>query len=242
MKQAASPPMLEVDRLRAGYGRIPILNGVSFTLAAGQVIGVLGHNGMGKTTLMRTLIGHIAATDGAIRLDGRDIVREPTHVRVRHGLGYIPQGREIFPQLSVLDNLRIGAVARAKMEEMVIAAVLEDFPALKGLLGRVGGTLSGGEQQILAIARCLAGAPRVVLLDEPTEGIQPSIVESITETLLRLKTARGLTMVLVEQNLEFVMALSDRVLVLQRGVIIQELDAKRLGEAAIVNQIVGIER
>ena len=242
MTPSASTPILEVDRLRAGYGRIPILNGVSFKLAAGQVIGVLGHNGMGKTTLMRTLIGHISATDGSIRLDGHDIAREPTHVRVRGGLGYIPQGREIFPQLSVLDNLRIGAIGRTEKDDVVIAAVLEDFPALKRLLGRVGGTLSGGEQQILAIARCLCGGPRVVLLDEPTEGIQPSIVESITETLLHLKTARGLTMVLVEQNLEFVTALSDRVLVLQRGVVVQELDAKRLGEAEIVNQIVGIDR
>ncbi len=242
MTPSASTPILEVDRLRAGYGRIPILNGVSFKLVAGQVIGVLGHNGMGKTTLMRTLIGHISATDGSIRLDGHDIAREPTHVRVLRGLGYIPQGREIFPQLSVLDNLRIGAVGRTEKDDVVIAAVLGDFPALKRLLGRVGGTLSGGEQQILAIARCLCGGPRVVLLDEPTEGIQPSIVESITETLLHLKTARGLTMVLVEQNLEFVTALSDRVLVLQRGVVVLELDAKRLGEAEIVNQIVGIDR
>ncbi len=242
MTPATSTPILAVDRLRAGYGRIPILNGVSFALTAGQVVGVLGHNGMGKTTLMRTLIGHLPTTDGSIRLDGRDIAREPTHARVRRGLGYIPQGREIFPQLSVLDNLRIGAAARPEKEDEVIAAVLEDFPVLKRLLRRVGGTLSGGEQQILAIARCLSGAPRVILLDEPTEGIQPSIIESITVRLLQLKTARGLTMVLVEQNLDFVMALSDRVLVLQRGVIVQELDAKHLGDAETVNQIVGIDR
>jgi branched-chain amino acid transport system ATP-binding protein len=234
--------MLEVDGLRAGYGRIPILNGVTFKVAPGQVIGVLGHNGMGKTTLMRTLIGQIPATGGAIRFDGAEVTREPAHARVRRGLGYIPQGREIFPQLTVLDNLRMGAAGRGDRMEAAVAAALEDFPALKPLLGRVGSALSGGEQQILAIARCLCGAPRLILLDEPTEGIQPSIVERIAETLLHLKTSRGLTMVLVEQHLDFVAALSDRVLVLQKGAIIQELDASRLKDADIVHEIVGMGR
>jgi branched-chain amino acid transport system ATP-binding protein len=234
--------MLEVEGLRAGYGRIPILNGVTFKVEPGQVIGVLGHNGMGKTTLLRTLIGHIAATGGAIHFDGADITREPTHARVRRGLGYIPQGREIFPQLTVLDNLRMGAVGRGSEMEAAVAAAIGDFPLLEPLLGRQGSALSGGEQQILAIARCLCGAPRLILLDEPTEGIQPSIVERIAETLQHLKASRGLTMVLVEQHLEFVAALSDRVLVLQKGAIIQELEASRLKDADVVHEIVGMGR
>jgi branched-chain amino acid transport system ATP-binding protein len=234
--------VLEVDGLRAGYGRIPILNGVTFKVAAGEVVGVLGHNGMGKTTLMRTLIGHVAATGGAIRFDGTDVTREPAHERVRRGLGYIPQGREIFPQLTVLDNLRMGASGRGNEMETAVASALDDFPALKALLSRQGSALSGGEQQILAIARCLCGAPRLILLDEPTEGIQPSIVERIAETLQHLKVSRGLTMVLVEQHLEFVAALSDRVLVLQKGAIIQELEASRLKDADVVHEIVGMGR
>jgi branched-chain amino acid transport system ATP-binding protein len=234
--------VLEVEALRAGYGRIPILNGVSFKVAAGEVVGVLGHNGMGKTTLMRTLIGHVPATGGTIRFDGADVTHEPTHARARRGLGYIPQGREIFPQLSVLDNLRMGASGRGREMDRAVAAAIEDFPALKPLLGRQGSALSGGEQQILAIARCLCAAPRLILLDEPTEGIQPSIVERIAESLLHLKRERGLTMVLVEQHLEFVAALSDRVFVLQKGVIIQEHDASRLADADVVHEIVGMGR
>jgi branched-chain amino acid transport system ATP-binding protein len=227
--------MLEVRDLRAGYGRIPILNGVGFRVETGEAVGVLGHNGMGKTTLLKTLIGLIPATGGAIAFDGADITREPTHLRARRGLGYVPQGRDIFPQLSVLDNLRMGARRPGTVER-----VLEDFPILRPLLGRPGGALSGGQQQILAIARCMCAEPRLILLDEPTEGIQPSIVEAIAETLARLRATRGVTLVVVEQHLDFVAALSGRVLVLQKGAILKELAASELAEAAIIDEIVGL--
>jgi branched-chain amino acid transport system ATP-binding protein len=227
--------MLEVKDLRAGYGRIPILNGVGFRVDTGEAVGVLGHNGMGKTTLLKTLIGLIPATGGAIVFDGADITREPTHLRARRGLGYVPQGRDIFPQLSVLDNLRMGARRPGTVER-----VLEDFPILRPLLARPGGALSGGQQQILAIARCMCAEPRLILLDEPTEGIQPSIVEAIAETLARLRATRGVTLVVVEQHLEFVAALSSRVLVLQKGAILKELAASELAEAAVIDEIVGL--
>ena len=204
--------MLEVGDLAAGYGRIPILGGVSFSVAPGEFVGVLGHNGMGKTTLLRALMGYIPATAGRVMLEGADITRAEPYRRARSGMGYVPQGREIFPALSVRDNLRMGAIGRPKDEAGAIGSVLETFPRLKRLLDRPGGALSGGEQQLLAMARCLVGGPRLVLLDEPTEGIQPSIIDEIVDTLLSLRSKGSLTMILVEQNLDFIAALSERVL------------------------------
>ena len=232
--------MLSVDGLRASYGRIPILDGVGFDAARGEVVGILGHNGMGKTTLMRALMGLIPATGGAVRFDGEDVTREPPHRRARRGMGYVPQGRDIFPRLSVMDNLRMGALAGGRAESGTVEAVLADFPRLRPLLDRQGTALSGGEQQILAIARCLCAGPRLILLDEPTEGIQPSIIGQILELLAELKRARDLTVVLVEQNLEFVAELSDRVLIIQKGAIREGPDPARLGEAAAVDEFAGL--
>ena len=172
--------MLEVADLCAAYGRIPILNGVGFEVGDAEVVGILGHNGMGKTTLMKTLMGFVPATAGRVTYQGIDITRDAPHNRARRGIGYVPQGREIFPQLSTLDNLRMGA---ANTTDDTIEGVLEDLPRLKPLLDRPGGALSGGEQQILAIARCLCGQPKLILLDEPTEGIQPSIIDLLEEIL-----------------------------------------------------------
>ena len=233
--------MLEVRALRANYGRIPILNGIEFDVAAGEVVGILGHNGMGKTTLMRALMGLIPTVEGSVTLDGNDITRAPPHIRVRNGLGYVPQGREIFPRLSVQDNLRIAAAATGDRDEGVVEAVVGDFPRLEPLLDREGGALSGGEQQILAIARCLCTGPRLILLDEPTEGIQPSIVEQIAEMLDALRAARGLTIVLVEQNLDFVASLSNRVLLIQKGEIVKSLDPSELRDADVVEEFVGVQ-
>ena len=184
--------MLEVSELAAGYGRIPILGGVSFGVARGEFIGILGHNGMGKTTLLRALMGYIPATGGRVVFEDADITRAEPYRRARAGMGYVPQGREIFPGLSVRDNLRMGAVGRPKDEDAAIGSALETFPRLKPLIDRPGGALSGGEQQLLALARCLAGDPKLILLDEPTEGIQPSIIDEIAETLLGLRSKGGL--------------------------------------------------
>lgn len=209
--------LLDVSDLRAGYGRIPILAGVTLSMAEGEYLGILGHNGMGKTTLLRSLMGQLPATGGTVRLAGTDITRRKTHERARMGLGLVPQGREIFPELSVIDNLRMGLAAAPKEDLSMIDAVLEDFPRLTPLLDRRGGALSGGEQQLLALARCLCTRPKLILLDEPTEGIQPSIIEEMIETLLMLKSRWALSLVVVEQNLEFITSLSDRILKIQKG-------------------------
>jgi len=232
--------MLKVSELAAGYGRIPILSGVTFSVQEGEFVGVLGHNGMGKTTLLKTLMGFLPATSGQIWFAGVDLTNAEPHRRSRMGIGYVPQGREIFPGLSVLDNLRMGSAARGGADRDVIAPILEDFPRLESLLDRTGGALSGGEQQLLAIARCLCGKPRLVLLDEPTEGIQPSIIDEIVETLQRLREKSGLTMILVEQNLDFIAALSQRVLIIQKGTITREARPSDLADPRLVGEFIGI--
>ncbi len=188
--------MLDVRALASGYQKIPIILGVTFQVTDGEFVGILGHNGMGKSTLLKTLVGQLPATGGAIRFADTEITRAPTHRRARLGLGYMPQGRQIFPGLSVLDNMRMGA-ASAGLGDEVLEEVIESLPRLKPILGRAGGVLSGGEQQILALARCLCGHPKLILLDEPTEGIQPSIIDEIIEILLGLKARHKLTVVLV---------------------------------------------
>ena len=230
--------MLEATDLRSGYGRIPILSGITFSVARGEVVGVLGHNGTGKTTLLRTLVGELRTTHGTLRFDGKDVTHMPMHRRVRAGLGYVPQGRDIFPQLTVMENLRMGEITRE--EESAIPELLELFPVLKELLDRPGRALSGGEQQILALARCLVGRPKLLLLDEPTEGVQPSIVEQIAEKLVQLTTMFNLTVLLVEQDLHFIAELANRVLIILRGRIVAEIEPGQLSEQAIVDEYLGI--
>jgi urea ABC transporter ATP-binding protein UrtE len=230
--------VLEVAGLRSGYGRIQILDGVTFSLRAGEVVGVLGHNGMGKTTLLRTLIGQLRASAGSISFDGKGITRASMFRRARLGLGYVPQGRDIFPQLTVLENLKLGEQVRRG--ESAIPEMLEYFPVLKRLLDRQGRALSGGEQQILALARCLVGRPKLVLLDEPTEGIQPSIVDQIAEKLSELSRALNLTVLLVEQDLHFIAELAERVLIIQKGRIVAEVPSVKLSDPAIVDEYLGL--
>ncbi|MGB7100788.1 MAG: ABC transporter ATP-binding protein [Xanthobacteraceae bacterium] len=228
--------MLEVSDIHAGYGRIPVLSGINFTVGEHEVVGVLGHNGMGKTTLLKTLIGQVPLTSGRIRLANVDISHSPPFRRARAGLGYVPQGRQIFPSLSVYENLRMGFVENGiDSEESIIKDILARFPRLDPLIDRVGSALSGGEQQILALARCLCGSPKLLLLDEPTEGIQPSIVEEILDILIGLHRHRGLAIIVVEQSLDFIRRLSERVLLIEKGAITGEVlpealsDAKELG-------------
>lgn len=223
--------MLSVSGIHAGYGRIPILNAISFEVATGEFVGIFGPNGMGKTTLLRVLAGQLPATAGSISLDGRDITRLAPHVRARLGLGYVPQGRQIFPQLTVLENLRIGALGTRRSEDDV-ERVLVIFPRLGPLLGRIGGVLSGGEQQILAIARCLCGRPTILFLDEPTEGIQPSIIEEIVEILATLRDKTQITVVLVEQSIDFICRLVSRILIIQKGAVIRSIRMEELDTIA----------
>ena len=223
--------MLEVDNVHAGYGRIPVLSGINFTVAEHEVVGVLGHNGMGKTTLLKTLIGQIPVTRGKIRFAGADISNTSSFRRARAGVGYVPQGRAIFPDLTVYENLRMGFIEDGvHSEDNTVKDVLARFPRLDPIIDRLGGALSGGEQQILALARCLCGRPKLLLLDEPTEGIQPSIVEEILEILIGLHRHQGLAIIVVEQNLDFIRHLSDRVLLIEKGAITGEVSPGALGE------------
>jgi branched-chain amino acid transport system ATP-binding protein len=234
--------MLEIDDLHAGYGRIPVLSGISFAVAEHEVIGVLGHNGMGKTTLLKTMIGQVPVSRGAIRFAGADISAAPCFRRARAGMGYVPQGRAIFPNLSVYENLRMGFIENGvNSEENIIKDILARFPRLDALVDRQGGTLSGGEQQILAVARCLCGQPKLLLLDEPTEGIQPSIVEEILEILIGLHRHQGLAIVVVEQSLDFIRRLSDRVLLIEKGMIMGEVLPEALKQSTALTSFIAAE-
>ncbi len=232
--------MLAVEGLKTAYGRIPILHGIDLNVAEGEFVGILGHNGMGKTTLLKTLIGLLRPTNGTILLNDENITRMPAYKRNLSGIGYVPQGRDIFPNLSVADNLNIAMAMHKVDEEKILEEVLEVFPRLKPLMDRAGRVLSGGEQQILALARCLCGGPRLLLLDEPTEGIQPSIVEEIIEILHGLRTSRKLTIILVEQNLDFIASLSQRVHIIQRGQLVNEVSPDQLSDPDLVREFVGM--
>ena len=232
--------MLNVTGLSAGYGDIPVLHHISMTIMSGESLGILGHNGMGKTTFLRSLIGALKPTEGSVLLDGRDVTRMAPHGRARLGMAYVPQGREIFATLSVRDNLRMGLVKTRQTTADQLDALLADFPRLVPLLDRAGGSLSGGEQQLLALARALAGKPRVLLLDEPTEGIQPSIIDEIAETLTSLRDRLGLTIVLVEQNLDFIATVSQRVLVIKRGRLGEEIPREHLSDLAVMSEYTGV--
>jgi len=209
--------LLSVRDLKSGYGDIPILDGITMSVFEGEYLGVLGHNGMGKSTFLRTLMGQLKTTSGKVEFAGVDITYLQPHSRSALGLGLVPQGREIFPNLSVAENLRMGMAGAQREDPRIMKSVLDDFPRLRGLLDRRGGVLSGGEQQLLAMARCLCAQPKLMLLDEPTEGIQPSIIGEIIDTLRVLKKRFSLSVVIVEQNLEFITSLSDRVLHIKKG-------------------------
>ena len=232
--------MLAVSGLSAGYGDIPVLHGISMTIEAGASIGILGHNGMGKTTFLRCLIGALTPSAGTVQLDGQDVTRLAPHGRARLGMAYVPQGREIFAALSTRDNLRMGLVKTGERGAAALDALLAEFPRLVPLLDRAGGSLSGGEQQLLALARALAGRPKILLLDEPTEGIQPSIIEEIAQTLTSLRDRLGLTIVLVEQNLDFIATVSQRVLVIKRGQLGAEIPREHLSDLAVMSEYTGV--
>lgn len=232
--------LLQVKGLAGGYGRVQVLHGIDLSLARGEIVGVLGHNGMGKTTLLNTVMGFLPATRGTIDFDGIDLTGLAPYERARSGIGLVPQGRGILPRLSVKENLLFAYrdYGEETQDEM-LDWVMSRFPRLERLLGREGGALSGGEQQLLALARSLMGSPALLLLDEPTEGIQPSIIEEIVSTLLDLRNTDGLSILLVEQNFDFIMDLADRVLVIERGRITADLPSSELQAAGRVEEFLG---
>ena len=212
--------MLKVEALHQYYGGSHILRGLDFEAKAGEVTVVLGRNGVGKTTLLRSLMGVVDVRGGRVSLDGEDITALPPYERVRRGVGYVPQGREIFGRLTVEDNLRMG-LATKKGGTPIPAELFELFPVLKQMLHRRGGDLSGGQQQQLAIARALAAGPKLLILDEPTEGIQPSIIKDIGRVIRMLADRGTMAIVLVEQYYDFAAELADQYLVMERGEIVQ---------------------
>jgi len=213
--------MLEVQGLNQFYGGSHILRDLGFQARIGEVTVVLGRNGVGKTTLLKSLMGVVPVKTGKITLDGRDITRAAPYERVRAGVGYVPQGREIFARLTVEDNLRMGLATRPA-GTAIPAELFELFPVLKQMLHRRGGDLSGGQQQQLAIARALAAGPKLLMLDEPTEGIQPSIIKDIGRVIRMLADRKTMAIVLVEQYYDFAAGLADQYLVMERGQVVAQ--------------------
>jgi urea transport system ATP-binding protein len=208
--------MLEIEDLQTGYGRTQVISGVNVTVPDGAVVSVLGHNGAGKTTLLRAVVGLLKPAAGRITLDGEDISGLRPHQRVARGMAYVPQGQQSFGQLSVLENLQLIADGRRKGAER-LAEALDMFPALRPLLARRAGLLSGGQRQQLAIARALITSPRLLILDEPTEGIQPNIVAEIEATIVNLSQRDGMSILLVEQYIGFALHAADSYYVLAAG-------------------------
>lgn len=217
--------MLKLDNINAYYGESHILRNVSFTIEPGQVVCLMGRNGVGKTTTLKALTGLLPVRSGKIIFDGADVTKAPTDRRAKRGLAYVPQGREIIPHLTVRENLRLGYWARSGSdrngsEKAAFDEVYQLFPKLVQILDRPGGVLSGGEQQQLAIARALLSAPKLLLLDEPTEGIQPSIVDQIEDVIIGFKTSRRFAILLVEQGLHFAARLAEKYVVMAKGAVV----------------------
>jgi len=214
--------MLKIDHLNVYYGESHILRDVSLEVPPGQVVCLMGRNGVGKTALLKSIMGLLPVRRGAISFDGENITAQLPNRRAKRGIGYVPQGREIFPQLTVYENLLIGLQARTDRKKEVPQAVYELFPVLKTMLDRRGGDLSGGQQQQLAIGRALVSEPRLLLLDEPTEGIQPSIILEIEAVLERIRQTRKTSILLVEQYLQFAQRLGDSYYIMERGTIVSQ--------------------
>jgi urea transport system ATP-binding protein len=212
--------MLKVERVHAGYGQSQVIRGASLEVRAGETVAILGRNGMGKTTLLKALIGILPIRSGRVELRGADLTKLPSHQRVARGLAYVPQGRLIFPFLTVEENIRTGLECTGERE--VPGYVYDFFPVLKEMGRRRGGNLSGGQQQMLAIARALVSNPKVLLLDEPTEGLQPSVIKEIAATLNRLKRERDVSVLVSEQVLSFALEVADRFLIIERGEVVHE--------------------
>jgi urea transport system ATP-binding protein len=207
--------MLQVEGLNQFYGQSHTLWDVNLDVKEGSCLCVMGRNGVGKTTLMKVIMGSLKAKSGSIKFGGKELISKPTEARAKAGIGFVPQGREIFAQLSVEDNLKVGLIASRKRE--IPENIFKWFPVLKEMLQRRGGDLSGGQQQQLAIGRALALDPKLLILDEPAEGIQPNIVQLIGDTVTKLRKEYGITVILVEQKLGFARKMADRFTILDRG-------------------------
>jgi urea ABC transporter ATP-binding protein UrtE len=217
--------------LRAGYGGKPVLQGLEIEVREGEIVAVIGRNGVGKSTLMKSLIGLVPAMSGSIVYRGEAVELLPSHKRARLGMGYVPQGRDVFPRLTVAENIVVGAAIKGEIPLATQKRILDAFPILAERWSQRAGTLSGGQQQQLAIGRVLISDPSLILLDEPSEGIQPNIVQDIARNMVELNRATGVTIILVEQNLDMIRAMAQRCYVMDKGRIVASLD-----HAALDNQ------
>jgi urea transport system ATP-binding protein len=225
--------VLTLESINLYYGAAQALRRVSLTAEVGKITCVLGRNGVGKSSLLRAIVGHQPVSSGRILFDGEDITRARAHERARRGIGYVPQGREIFPLLTVEENLEIGFARLPGPQRKIGAELFELFPVLKSMLGRRGGDLSGGQQQQLAIARALVMRPKLIVLDEPTEGIQPSIIKDIGRTIRYLREEGKMAIVLVEQYFDFARALADRYAVMERGEVVLSGEGSSMVESDV---------
>lgn len=233
--------MLKLINLHAGYPTTPVLNGIDLSVQAGERIAVLGRNGVGKTTLLRAIVGLLPATTGMIHLQQKNLTALPAYRRIRAGLGYVPQGREIFGALTVKENILTGQYRAVRSVDHNLEWLLDLFPMLAEKLNQRGDSLSGGQQQQLAIARALASRPKVLLLDEPSDGIQPSIVLDIIAQLQEINRRLGTTIIFVEQNLEVVQNLSQTVYIMTKGTLLQQLPTEAIGvDHPLIHEHLGI--
>jgi urea transport system ATP-binding protein len=229
--------MIEITNLNAGYNQSQVIHDMSFKVAPQEILAVVGRNGMGKTTLLKTLMGILPLKGGAIRIGDKDVSRLETHRRVAEGLAFVPQGRMIFPNLTVMENMM--TAVKSKLEKSDLDEIYALFPVLHEMKSRKGGNLSGGQQQQLAIARALLTKPKVLILDEPTEGIQPSIIKEIAKVLREIRKLRQLTIIVTEQVLSFVLDACDRLMVIERGRMVHE-DTREHVDAARVKQLLAV--
>ncbi len=229
--------MLSVSKLNQFYGESHTLWDVDLEITAGSCVVLMGRNGVGKTTLLKTVMGLLPSKSGVIEFNGTDLTAQPSEQRARNGIGYVPQGREIFPLLTVEENLRTGLTALGKPHSAIPQRVFELFPVLKTMLRRRGGDLSGGQQQQLAIGRALVLDPKMLILDEPTEGIQPNIVHEIGDIILRLNKETGLTVLLVEQKLPFARRVGQQFVLLDRGRAVASGDMPELKEELVTQYL-----
>ena len=231
-----SETLLELTGLRTGYGSSPILQGIDLKVRAGEIVAVIGRNGVGKSTLMRCLIGQLRVWAGTIRFGGADISSMLPERRAHLGFGYIPQGREVFGRMTVEENLRVGEMIGLRGEKKLYEMVYEFFPILAERRDQKAGTMSGGQQQQLAIGRAMIGNPKLLLLDEPSEGIQPSIILEIMRVIRRVNTELGTTVLFVEQNLDVILSLAQRCYVIDKGRIIAERDSHQLQDRELAKR------
>ena len=230
---ASGTPVLEVQGLRAAYGETPILQGVDMTVGRGEIVALIGRNGVGKTTTLRCLMGLLRARGGGIALLGRDITTLSSDARARLGIGYVPQGREVFARMTVAENLTVGELVGGPRGRKQPDLVYQYFPRLAERRHQLAGTMSGGEQQQLAIGRALVGNPALMLLDEPSEGIQPSIVQLICDVLRAIRKDLGTTILFVEQNLDTILDVGERAYVMEKGRIVGQIDAGQMNAATV---------